>query len=249
MSESMPGMTIHRVGDGVTFVEGAAVNWVILTSESRTALIDTGYPGDWDDLCASLRAVGREAAQVDSVYVTHGHVDHIGSAERLRREHDAVIYATEREGGHVRREYLEQVGIDRALKVATTARGRAWLAHVMKNGGLSNVAVAEVAVIPDGAEFAAPVPIVPIVVPGHTTGHTAYYLPSVGALVTGDALVTGHPLSTRTGPQMLADMFHHDVDLARRSLSALIASEAVTILPGHGPMMQMTPAEAISQLQ
>jgi hypothetical protein len=44
-------------------------------------------------------------------------------------------------------------------------------------------------------------------------------------------------------------MFHHDVDLARRSLSALIASEAVTILPGHGPMMQMTPAEAISQLQ
>jgi glyoxylase-like metal-dependent hydrolase (beta-lactamase superfamily II) len=119
----------------------------------------------------------------------------------------------------------------------------------MKNGGLSNVAVAEVAVIPDGAEFAAPVPMVPIVVPGHTTGHTAYYLPSVGALVTGDALVTGHPLSTRTGPQMLADMFHHDVDLARRSLSALIASEAVTILPGHGPMMQMTPAEAISQLQ
>jgi glyoxylase-like metal-dependent hydrolase (beta-lactamase superfamily II) len=141
------------------------------------------------------------------------------------------------------------VGIDRALRVATTARGRRWLAHVLRNGGLSNVAVAEVAVIPAGVECRGPVPLVPIVAPGHTTGHTAYYLPSVRALVAGDALVTGHPLSTTTGPQMLAEMFHHDPGLARRSLSAFADSEAVTILPGHGPMMQMTPAEAISRLR
>jgi glyoxylase-like metal-dependent hydrolase (beta-lactamase superfamily II) len=244
----MSGIAVSPVSEGVAFVEGRASNWVILTSDTRTALIDTGYPGDWDDLCASLRAVGRDIRDVDSVYVTHGHVDHIGSAERLRGEHHAVIFASEPEAGHVRRDYLEQVGIGKALGVATTARGRSWLAHVLTNGGLSKVAVTEVTVFPDGPGLAGPVEMVPIVVPGHTTGHTAYHLPSARALVTGDALVTGHPLSSRTGPQMLAAMFHHDLESARRSLPALTACDASTILPGHGPMMRMTPTEAISRL-
>ena len=57
-----------------------------------------------------------------------------------------------------------------------------------------------------------------------------------GILVSGDALVTGHPLSTRGGPQLLPGLFNHDQDGCVRSLSALGLLDTEVLLPGHGPV-------------
>ncbi|HWV25830.1 MAG TPA: MBL fold metallo-hydrolase, partial [Aeromicrobium sp.] len=77
---------------------------------------------------------------------------------------------------------------------------------------------------------------VPVVAPGHTSGHTMYHLPQHGVLVSGDALVTGHPISARRGPQLLDPMFHHDLAQNRGSLAVTRGLDADTILPGHGPL-------------
>ena len=55
-------------------------------------------------------------------------------------------------------------------------------------------------------------------------------------LVSGDALVTGHPVSTRRGPQLLPDLFNHDQNGCVRSLAALGMLDTEVLLPGHGPL-------------
>ena len=72
---------------------------------------------------------------------------------------------------------------------------------------------------------------------GHTPGHLAYWLPAHRVLVTGDAMVTGHPTSTITGPQLLHRMFDFDHVAAQSSMSNLMDQPFGTILPGHGPRM------------
>jgi glyoxylase-like metal-dependent hydrolase (beta-lactamase superfamily II) len=73
--------------------------------------------------------------------------------------------------------------------------------------------------------------------PGHTPGHTVYELPDSNVLITGDALVTGHPTSRLTGIQSLRDMFHTDPELAAVSLNQLRARTGRILLPGHGPLL------------
>ena len=54
-------------------------------------------------------------------------------------------------------------------------------------------------------------------------------------LVAGDAVVTGHPLITKGGPQLLPHIFNHDEAACERSLSALGLLDTQVLLPGHGP--------------
>jgi glyoxylase-like metal-dependent hydrolase (beta-lactamase superfamily II) len=87
----------------------------------------------------------------------------------------------------------------------------------------------------------------PVVTAGHTSGHTCYHLPHAGVLITGDALVTGHPTVTRTGPQVLAGMFHHDAAENRESLAQLRSLQGEVLLPGHGSAWHGAYADAVDE--
>jgi glyoxylase-like metal-dependent hydrolase (beta-lactamase superfamily II) len=71
-----------------------------------------------------------------------------------------------------------------------------------------------------------------IATPGHTSGHCSYVVD--GVLVSGDALITGHPLLRRSGPQLLPAVFSHSQPNCLRSLNALALLETDVLLPGHG---------------
>ena len=64
--------------------------------------------------------------------------------------------------------------------------------------------------------------------------------------MSGDALVTGHPVATRTGPQLLHKVFNHDQDGCMRSLSALAMLDTEVLLPGHGQVWRGPIREAAS---
>ena len=53
-------------------------------------------------------------------------------------------------------------------------------------------------------------------------------------LISGDALVTGHPTSSRRGPQLLHKVFNHNETDCVRSLGALAMLETDILIPGHG---------------
>jgi glyoxylase-like metal-dependent hydrolase (beta-lactamase superfamily II) len=86
---------------------------------------------------------------------------------------------------------------------------------------------------------------VPVPTRGHTSGHTAYLLAAVGAIVTGDELVTGHAVLRRTGPQLLPAFFNHGDP--RAALAELAKQDAELILPGHGEPLRRPIAEAVGE--
>ena len=55
-------------------------------------LIDAGLPGYWNGLPNELAAMGRSIEDVRGVVLTHGDTDHVGFAERLRRERGVPVY-------------------------------------------------------------------------------------------------------------------------------------------------------------
>ena len=86
---------------------------------------------------------------------------------------------------------------------------------------------------------------VPVATHGHTSGHTAYWLPQVGAVATGDGLVTGHPLVRRPGPQVLPAFFNHGDALA--ALAPLADLDAEFVLPGHGEALRRPIRDCVDQ--
>lgn len=228
---------IHRVCEGVMFVEGPASNWVVLTGDGTVSLIDAGYPDDVDLVDATVYEAG-QGAPLATIAITHGHSDHIGGINELVRRHPGVVVlGAEAELPNIRREVLHQVGMRQILRRFLESRVRGWTVEAVLAGGLRNVAVKSVVGFAPGATLRLSghdVRSIPSA--GHTPGHTAFRLDEEKVLVTGDALVTGHATTDRTGVQQLHDMFHHDVESAHETYLTLTQLACVgTTLPGHGP--------------
>ena len=55
-------------------------------------MVDAGLPGHWADLKTELATLGRSLDDVRGVVLTHGDSDHLGFAERLRRERGVPVF-------------------------------------------------------------------------------------------------------------------------------------------------------------
>lgn len=210
------------------------VNWTIVTDERGVMLIDAGFPGSRDDVVTSLKALGFGAADVRAILLTHAHIDHLGTAIWFARAHDTPVYCDISEVGHAKREYLQQVSPVALLTQAWRPRWLAWSAEVAAKGGLVRDGIPTTAAL--SPEIAQTLPGQPVAIPtpGHTGGHCSYIVD--GVLVAGDALVTGHPLLRRRGPQLLPSMFNHSDRDAASSLAVLADVGTDTLIPGHGDL-------------
>ncbi|CAL9368960.1 Hydroxyacylglutathione hydrolase [Streptomyces sp. enrichment culture] len=227
---------VRHVADGTYLVHGTHTNWVILTEGDAVTLIDTGYPGDRGRLLDSLAQVGSSPEAVAAVLITHAHNDHLGSAEHLRAAYGAPVYAHEAEVPHARRDFLHQVTVGRVLLNGWRPGVLPWALRALRSGGTADTAVAAPEPFPRPGALDLPGRPVPVPAPGHTDGHCAFHLPHAGVVVSGDALVSGHPTSRTRGPQLLPDMFHHERAAAVASLDALAELDGDLLLPGHGPV-------------
>ncbi|MFF4795246.1 MBL fold metallo-hydrolase [Streptomyces sp. NPDC001276] len=235
---------IVRVESNVYTVSGSNTNWIIVKDGDSCTLIDTGYPGDRDAVLASLEAVGLNPRSVAAVLVTHAHNDHIGTAEHLRAMYDVPVLMHREEVPHARRDFLNQVSVGQVLAQGWRPGVLPWAVHALRAGGTTHVPVCEPEAFPVPGELDLPGAPVPLHTPGHTKGHSAYHLPGSGILITGDALVTAHPTSRISGPQLLPHMFHTDRARALDSLAVLENVDAGILLPGHGPVYEGSAKEA-----
>ncbi|HET9382645.1 MAG TPA: MBL fold metallo-hydrolase [Streptomyces sp.] len=229
---------VRHVADGTHLVRGGDTNWVILTDGEAATLIDTGYPGDRELLLRSLAAAGSAPEAVAAVLVTHAHNDHLGSAEYLAARYGTPVLLHEAEVPHARRDFLHQVSVGQVLRNGLRPGVLPWAVRALRSGGTARVPVTAPSPFPAAGPLDLPGRPVPVHTPGHTDGHSAFHLPGTGVLVAGDALVSAHPTSRGTGPQLLPGMFHHDRDRAARSLDILAALDAELLLPGHGPALR-----------
>ncbi|MUL66371.1 MBL fold metallo-hydrolase [Mycobacterium sp. CBMA 234] len=236
---------LSAITDNIHFAQTDLVNWTLISDDSGVMLIDAGFPGQRDDVLGSLRQLGFDAGDVRAILLTHAHVDHFGTAIWFAKTHGTPVYCHSTEVGHAKREYLEQVSPTDLLARAWNPRYLTWSMSILGKGALTREGIPTAQALTEDA--AATLPGSPHLIPspGHTGGHCSYVFGDV--LVAGDAVITGHPVSTKRGPQLLPQMFNHDQDAAERSVAALALLDTQVLLPGHGPVWR-GPVRDITEL-
>ncbi|GAB3134792.1 MBL fold metallo-hydrolase [Tsukamurella serpentis] len=240
---------MQELSSGVWFGRGTHVNFLALVDGDGVTLIDAGWAGDVDRVEAELASIGRRPEDVRAILVTHAHIDHVGGIAKLHERYGTTVLAHPDEIAHAHGEVHEQAKPLDLVPIAWRPRTLKWLAGVIRVGALDHVEMpyAQPFTVPAaGAALDLPGAPVPVPCPGHTSGHTAFLLPG-GVVATGDALVTGHPLSGSTGPQLLPGFFSHDPAGTARTLDAIADLDADTIAPGHGEPWRGNPADAVAQ--
>ena len=226
--------TVTEVADGVFLATGTDVNWVLLRDGDDVTLVDTGYPGDLPLVERSLAAIGARPQDVRAILLTHAHIDHLGAVPAFHTRYRTPVQVHPAELAHAHREYLQQLTPARLARRLWRPRTLAWAYRIIRAGATRDVAAPHATAFPGSGPLDLPGHPIPVATPGHTDGHTAYHLPAVGAVLTGDALVTGHAVTRRRGPQPIPAMFSHAPG-DTTAFDTLGALDADLVLPGHGP--------------
>jgi glyoxylase-like metal-dependent hydrolase (beta-lactamase superfamily II) len=220
------------VAPGVHRVEDAYTNWYLVEEEGRLTVVDAGVPTSWDSFTSALGALGRSAGDVHAVVLTHAHFDHLGFAERARRELGVPVLVHEDDVPLTRNPMGYQHERGRAPYLANPG-ALPIMASLLRHRAFWPSPIGEVRTYTDGT---LDVPGAPRVVPtpGHTYGHCALHLPERGVVLAGDAIVMLDPYTGKRGPRVVARAATAHSDRALASLDALAATGAQTVLTGHG---------------
>jgi glyoxylase-like metal-dependent hydrolase (beta-lactamase superfamily II) len=218
---------------GVHRVEDVFTNWYVIEADEGLTVVDAGVPASWDSLHGLLRAIKRGPGEIRAVVLTHAHFDHVGFAERARRELGVPVYVHENDAPLARHPWRYDHERPRAAYFATQVKARPIVAAFARHRAFFPPAVKELTRFSGGT---LPVPGSPVVVfsPGHTLGHCALHLPDRDVLLAGDALVTLDPYTARTGPRLVARAATADSERNLRSLETLAETGATHVLTGHG---------------
>jgi glyoxylase-like metal-dependent hydrolase (beta-lactamase superfamily II) len=227
-------LRLTHVAPSVHRLDSVYTNWYLLEEGGRLTVLDAGLPGDWREFSSALSRLGHAHADIDAVLITHHHHDHAGNAERLRSS-GARVFSHPADAPYLRGErHLSNRGVVRFL-------WRPWYALYMlrylAKGITRTPPVAELDKLADGEVLDVPGSPRVVHAPGHTAGSCALFLEDRSLLFSGDALVTldvARGPRGRAGPQIVRGPHTADADLAADSLDLLAATNAETVLPGHG---------------
>jgi glyoxylase-like metal-dependent hydrolase (beta-lactamase superfamily II) len=178
---------------------------IVMTPSGKAAVVDPG--GEPDKIMAAAAKMG---ATIEKVWLTHGHLDHAGAAEEIKRRTGAPIEGPQKEEVFWLtqiRESWRRFGIEDG-EDCTPDR---WLDH----GDTLEL---------DGVVFDV------AYTPGHTPGHVVIYHRGMKLAFVGDVLFAGSIGRT--------DFPRGDLDTLIASITTRLwpLGEDMRFIPGHGPM-------------
>ena len=187
-----------NIGQGVP----ASVSAFLLEIDGKRILFDTGMGAPDSRLLTNLSAAGVTPADIDYLYLTHFHGDHIGGMMKG----DTVVFP-KAEVYASRQEYdaWMQMPDEKKMQVAATMEAYKDRLHLVAHGDT----------LPCG--------VVALGCVGHTPGHTAYRAGKfliVGDLVHGAALQLAHPeicAAYDMDPQSAIKQRRYYLDYARQN--------------------------------
>jgi glyoxylase-like metal-dependent hydrolase (beta-lactamase superfamily II) len=234
----------EQIADGVWRVEVAyATNAFVLADDGRgdaegLTLIDTGWRSGGPRLVRSIRMLGLDPRAVGRVLLTHWHPDHAGSAAAFARssaEPDVLVGPDDLDvvAGRVARPY-------RTVPPAWTS----WSGRLADRLGLMKPAeaVPAASALTPGATLDVGGGLEVVPAPGHTPGHTAFWLREHGALLAGDAV--WNTWVTWRGPAMSCSALPAVPSTLRR----LADLDPGVLAVAHGPPLVQGAGERLARL-
>jgi glyoxylase-like metal-dependent hydrolase (beta-lactamase superfamily II) len=193
-------------------------NAYLIEAQDGLILVDAGSPGDEGIIHKAILSIDRGDLRL--IFITHAHIDHYGSAARLRQITSAPI------------------AIHQADK-EVMARGDTNLGSVRGAGKLVNF------LLPVIERFLAPEPTSAdvILTDGDDLGefglnsfilHTPGHTPGSSSLIVDDCVAFAGDLLSSTGQPHLQRFYAHDWDQLPESLERLDELDLEWIYPGHG---------------
>lgn len=219
--------------DGVVRLGTDLCNWFLFEDGGGVVVVDAGFPAYRPQLERGLALLGRSAADVQAVVLTHCHADHTGIAEQLRRERGIPVYAHEAE-----RESEREASVVPYLRYPHAIR---FLTHFRTAG--EPEPVSELNTFVDGEEL--PGGLRAIHTGGHTPGHSVFHHQTRRVLFVGDLICTVNPLTGRRGPQLLPRPLNLSSAAMLDALAKVETLDADRILVGHGETWTQGAAEAV----
>jgi glyoxylase-like metal-dependent hydrolase (beta-lactamase superfamily II) len=234
-----------KVSNGVAMLELRIQNFLLnptLIWDNETAvLIDTGMPGQLEQIRTAMSEVGVSFDKLKAVIITHQDLDHIGSLPEILKEsvNRIEVYAHE----------IDKPYIEGTLPLIKTDPNRiseeAWAAlpeevqELYKNPPKAKINKT----LEDGQELPLFGGIRVIFTPGHAPGHISLYLKQSKTLVAGDAMICLE--GSLRGPVKQTTL---DMDTAFSSLKKFMDLDIESVICYHGGICNVNVKDGIQNL-
>lgn len=180
-------------------------NAYLLFDEASKAAV---YIDPGDEAPRLLQALSDGDLKLEAIWLTHAHFDHIGAIEGLSEHYNVPIFL------HAR---------DRELYHNAYKAAKLWeIPFTQPTAPTLDLA-------DDGLLTLAGVDVQCLFTPGHAPGHMAFYVPSQGFVLAGDALFQGSIGRTDLPGG------NHELLLESIHSKLLTLPDDTVVYPGHGP--------------
>ncbi len=193
----------YRIIPVTPYEQNCSLIWCETTREA--AVVDPG--GDLDRIEAVLAA---EALKLTQIWLTHGHLDHVGGVAELAARHDLPII-----GPHIGDKFWIDALPQQAQMMRFKPSQPFTPTHWLEAGDTVRVGEVELQVL---------------FCPGHTPGHIVFFDPQARLAFVGDVLFAGS-IGRTDFPGG-----HHDTLIRSIREQLFPLGDDVAFVPGHGPM-------------
>lgn len=202
---------------------GTIIHPILLWDQEMAVLIDTGFPGQIEDIRVAMEKVGVSFDKLKVIILTHQDIDHIGSLPEIVQEcgNNINVYAHD----------LDKPYIQGDLPL-------------LKDGHLDNPPKGKVDdTLKDGQELPYCGGIRVIHTPGHTPGHISIFLKQSKTLIAGDSMYSVNGIIGGIhAPTTL------DIKAARLSLEKYVDLDIDSVVCYHGGLSKANINEQIQKV-